>query len=89
MVLLKILGAILFAVIIIAIALVLFMAIASFIVWVIEKLKKFSTWCTIGKILKWICITIFGAIAAIWLGVYLFVIGAGALESLFGVIIVL
>ena len=39
MVLLKILGAILFAVIIIAIALVLFMAIASFIVWVGEKLK--------------------------------------------------
>ena len=36
MVLLKILGAILFGAIIIAIALVLFIAIASFIVWVSE-----------------------------------------------------
>lgn len=89
MVLLKILGAILFGVIILAIVLILFMTIASSIVWIIEKLKEFSTWCIIGKILKWICFTIFGAIAAIWLGVYLFAIGAGALESLFGIIILL
>ena len=89
MVLLKILGAILFGAIIIAIALVLFIAIASFIVWVREKLKEFSTWYIIGKILKWICFTIFGVIAAIWIGVYLFAIGAGALESLFGIVILL
>ena len=89
MVLLKILGAILFGAIIIAIALVLFIAIASFIVWIGEKLKEFSTWCIIGKILKWICFTIFGVIAAIWIGTYLFAIGAGALESLFGIVIVL
>ena len=89
MVLLKILGAILFGAIIIAIALVLFIAIASFIVWVIEKLKKFSTWCTIGKILKWICITIFSVIVAICFGICLFAIGTGALESLFGIVILL
>jgi hypothetical protein len=89
MVLLKILGAILFGAIIIAIALVLFMVIASSIVWIIEKLKKFSSWCIIGKILKWICFTIFGIIVAFWLGIYLFAIGAGALESLFGIVILL
>ena len=89
MVLLKILGAILVGVIILAIALVLFITIASSIIWIIEKLKKFSTWCIVGKILKWICFIVFGIIAAIWLGAYLFVIGAGALESLFGIVIML
>lgn len=89
MVLLKILGTILVGIGVMAIALMLFIAIASSIVWIIEKLKKFSTWCIIGKILKWICFTIFGIIVTIWLGVYLFAIGAGALESLFGIVIVL
>lgn len=89
MVLLKILGAILVGAVVIAIALVLFMAIASFMVWTWEKLKKFSTWCIIGKILKWICIIIFSIITVWWLGIYLFAIGAGALESLFGIVILL
>lgn len=89
MALLKILGAILFGAIVIAIAFMLGIGIMSLMFWIGEKLKEFSTWCIIGKILKWICIIIFGVIVAIWLGTYLFVIGAGALESLFGIVIVL
>lgn len=89
MVLLKILGAILLGAIIIDIALVLFIAITSFMVWIGEKLEEFSAWCIIGKILKWICFTIFGIIATFWIGIYLFAIGAGALESLFGIVILL
>lgn len=89
MVLLKILGAILAGAVIMALALIFFMMIASITVWIWEKLKKFSAWCIIGKILKWICFTIFGIIVVFWLGTYLFVIGAGALESLFGIVILL
>ena len=89
MVLLKILGTILFGLCVTAVILVLFMAIASFMIWIWEKLKKFSAWCIIGKILKWICIIIFSIITALWLGVYLFGIGAGALEALFGIVIIL
>ena len=89
MALLKIFGTILFGVIIAVIALVLFIIIASSIIWIWEKLKKFSTLYIIGKILKWICLIIVCVIVAICFGVYLFSIGAGALESLFGIVIVL
>ena len=89
MVLLKILGAILFGAIIIAIAFMLGVGIMSLMLWIGEKLKEFSAWCIIGKILKWICFIIFGVIFAFWLGMCLFAIGAGALESLFGIAIVL
>ena len=89
MVLLKILGAILVGAAVVALLLMLFMMIASIAIWIWEKLKKFSTWCIIGKILKWICIIIFSIITVWWLGIYLFAIGAGALESLFGIVIML
>lgn len=89
MVLLKILGAILFGAIIVAIAFMLGIGIMSVMLWIGEKLKEFSTWCIIGKILKWICFIVFGAIVAFWLGIFLFAIGAGALESLFGIAIFL
>ena len=89
MVLLKILGTILVGAIVVVVALFCLFAIASSLIWIWEKLKKFSTWCVIGKIFKWIGIIIFSIITAFWLGIYLFGIGAGALESLFGIVIVL